>query len=147
MVTLVSVSVPITFLSTLPLIAAETAASETNYLNVFDADEQHAMTLWAVNLFDQGILLVKIFWGLWLLPFGILVIKSKFIPKILGILLVLNCLSYLITTVASLMEIQLINVVTYILVPFLLMGEFAIMFWLLIKGVKEPSSIAASQNR
>lgn len=146
LVTLVSVSVPITFLSTLPLAAAEMAASGTNYLSVFEIGEQNAITLWAVNLFDQGILLSKIFWGLWLLPFGILVIKSKFIPRIFGILLVLNCFAYLITTLAAIMEIQLIDVFTYILVPFLVMGEFAIMFWLLIKGVKKPSPISASQN-
>lgn len=146
LVTLVTVSVPITFLSTLPLVAAEMVASGTNYLNVFDIGEQNAITLWSVNLFDQGILLSKIFWGLWLLPFGILVIKSKFIPKIFGILLVLNCVAYLITTVASLMEINLIDLFTYMLVPFLVMGEFAIMFWLLIKGVKEPSPMSTSQN-
>lgn len=99
-----------------------------------------------MNLFDQGILLSKIFWGLWLFPFGILVIKSKFIPKIFGILLVLNCVAYLMTTVASIMENHIMDVFTYMLVPFLVMGEFAIMLWLLIKGVKEPSPISASQN-
>lgn len=146
LVILVSVSVPIAFLSTLSLVAAEMIASGTNYLSVFDISEQNAMTLWAVNLFDQGILFVKIFWGLWLLPFGILVIKSEFIPKIFGILLVMNCFAYLITTFASLMEIHFMDLFTYILVPFLVMGEFAIMFWLLIKGVKETSPISASQN-
>ena len=146
LVTLVAVSVPITFLSTLSLVAAEMVASGTNYLSVFDVGEQNAMTLWAVNIFDQGILFVKIFWGLWLLPFGILVIKAEFIPKIFGVLLVLNCIAYLITTLASLMEIQLMAVFTYILVPFLVVGEFAIMFWLLIKGVKETSDNLVQQT-
>ncbi len=146
LVILVSVSVPISFLSTLPLVAAEMIASGTDYLSVFEISEQNAMTLWAVNLFDQGILFVKIFWGLWLLPFGILVIKSEFIPKIFGILLVMNCFAYLITTLASLMEIQLMDLFTYILIPFLVMGEFAIMFWLLIKGVKEASDNSVYQT-
>ncbi len=146
LVILVSVSVPISFLSTLPLVAAEMIANGTDYLSVFEISEQHAMTLWAVNLFDQGILFVKVFWGLWLLPFGILVIKSKFIPKIFGVLLVMNCFAYLITTLASLMEIQLMDLFTYILVPFLVMGEFAIMFWLVIKGVKKTSDNTAYQT-
>ncbi|MCX2681128.1 DUF4386 domain-containing protein [Galbibacter sp. EGI 63066] len=146
LVTLVSVSVPITFLSTLALVPAEMIASGTNYLSVFDISEQNAMALWAVNLFDQGILFVKIFWGLWLLPFGILVIKSEFIPKIFGILLVMNCFAYLITAFVSLMEIQLMDVFTYILIPFLVMGEFSIIFWLLIKGAKETSTYSVSTN-
>lgn len=146
LVILVTVSVPISFICTLPLVAAEMIANGIDYLSVFEISEQNAMTLWAVNLFDQGILFVKIFWGLWLLPFGILVIKSEFIPKIFGILLVMNCFAYLITTLASLMEIQLMDLFTYILVPFLVMGEFAIMFWLVIKGVKETSDNAVYQT-
>jgi hypothetical protein len=139
MVILVAVSVPISILSALPLVAAEMAATGTQYLSAFETAQQNALALWGVNLFDQGILFVKIFWGLWLLPFGILVIKSKFIPKIFGILLVLNCFAYLVTTFFNLMDIQLIDLVTYLLVPFIMIGEFAIILWLLIKGAKEPS--------
>lgn len=48
-----------------------------------------------LNQYDNGILIVSFFWGIWLLPFGYLVYKSDFLPKVLGIILMLGCFAYL----------------------------------------------------
>lgn len=146
MVLLVAVSVPITFLNSLNLIAADLLTSGNEYLNAFGKSEQETLALVALNLYDQGVLFEQIFWGLWLLPFGILVYKSNFIPRIFGILLVINCFAYLITTFFRLMELHLTDVITYILVPFIMIGEFAIMLWLLIKGVKQPVNNSVNEK-
>lgn len=137
LVSLVIAAVPIAFLNTLTLIAAQMFVSGDGYLNVFEVNQLNALALGALNLYSQGVLIVQIFWGLWLFPFGILVIKSGFIPRIIGVLLVINCFAYLVITFTQLFEFQYVELISYILMPFLVIGEFAVIFWLLIKGVKE----------
>jgi len=90
-----------------------------------------------LNLYDHEVLIVQIFLGLWLLPFGLLVIESKFIPKIIGILLVVGCFAYLLDSFIGLQLPQYREVASSILMLPLAIGEFSIIFWLLIKGVKE----------
>src|SRR5574341_386512 len=78
------ISIPIMFLSVLNEIAALTLVSNANYLSVFDRSQLDALTYFFMRLHGQGLVLASIFWGLWLFPFGTLVIRSGFIPKVLG---------------------------------------------------------------
>ena len=83
---------------------------------------------------------VGIFFGLWLIPFGQLVYKSGFIPRILGILLIIASIGYIIESFSFLLlpdYISLIRTYTFILY----FGELPIIFWLLIKGVKVKQEI------
>lgn len=137
MVTLVTVSVPIAFLNILNLVAAQILVSGASFLTVFDADQLNAFTLLFLNLYEHGIYIVGIFWGLWLYPFGMLIIKSKFIPKIIGIFLVIGCFAYLIDSFTSLLFPEYKEIVSTIIMLPLALGEFSIIFWLLIKGVRK----------
>lgn len=74
------VSVPIMFLNVLSEIAALILVSGADFLSVFDKPELDALALLSLRLHGQGIIIASIFWGLWLFPFGILVIRSRFIP-------------------------------------------------------------------
>ncbi|MGA9349549.1 MAG: DUF4386 domain-containing protein, partial [Anaerolineae bacterium] len=76
-----------------------------------------------------------IFWGLWLFPFGLLVMRSRFLPRILGFLLIVNCFAYVAISFTSLLLPAYGNVVYRASMPALL-GELWIMLWLLIKGAK-----------
>jgi hypothetical protein len=81
------------------------------------------------------VLAVEIFWGLWLVPFGLLVMKSGFLPRVLGTLLVIAGVAYVAHSVISL----LLGGPRIILYEWATMlaraaGEFPIMLWLLIKG-------------
>src|SRR6266566_395326 len=89
----------------------------------------------------HGVRVNEIFWGLWLIPFGILVFRSRFLPRILGVWLILNSLPYLATSVTGLLSPQYESTVWNIGFP-LTLGELAIMLWLLIKGAK-PQPLAA----
>lgn len=137
MVTLVTVAVPIAFLNTLNLIAAQILASGTDYLTVFDTNQRNSIMMFFLDLYKHGISIVGIFWGLWLYPFGILVIKSKFIPKIIGIFLIIGCFAYLIDSFTSLLFPHYKEIISPFLMLPLMIGEFSIIFWLLIKGIKE----------
>jgi hypothetical protein len=80
---------------------------------------------------------LEVFWGLWLLPLGYLVYKSGFIPRILGIFLILNGFSYVIhcMTIHFFPEHQ--SIVFKAATPFWIIGEITFTLWLLIKGVKK----------
>ena len=137
MVSFVTVSVPISFLNILNLVAADILVSGADYLSVFDTNQLNAFALLFLNLYEHGIYIVGIFWGLWLYPFGMLIIKSKFIPKIIGIFLVIGCFAYLTDSFISLMYPEYKEIVSLIIMLPLALGEFSIIFWLLIKGVRK----------
>ena len=136
MVSFVTVSVPISFLNILNLVAADILVSGADYLSVFDTNQLNAFALLFLNLYEHGIYIVGIFWGLWLYPFGMLIIKSKFIPKIIGIFLVIGCFAYLTDSFTSLLFPEYKETISQIIMLPLALGEFSIIFWLLIKGVR-----------
>jgi hypothetical protein len=90
-----------------------------------------------------GVLANQVFWGLWLLPFGLLVYKSGFIPRILGIWLALNCFAYLVTSVTGILWPRYEQRVSNWVFP-VMFGELAIMLWLIIVGAKERKPAAAA---
>jgi hypothetical protein len=96
-----------------------------------------AQVMEALTTYNHGILLVALFWGLWLLPFGYLVYRSGFLPKILGILLMLGCVGYLINLVGQtlLPHYSQLGISKYISLPASI-GEIGTCLWLLIVGVK-----------
>jgi len=95
-------------------------------------------------LHSQGIIVAAIFWGLWLFPFGILVIRSGFIPRVLGILPFIAGSAYLASSSASLLlprYAPLVNQFAMVLE----IAEVPIIFWLLIWGAKtKPLDAPAS---
>jgi len=140
MVTLVTVAVPIAFLNTLNLVAAMILVSGADYLNVFEANQLNALMMGFLNLYEHGVFIVGIFWGLWLYPFGLLVIMSKFIPKIIGIFLIIGCFAYLTDSFTALLLPHYKDIISPFLMMPLMIGEFSIILWLLIKGVKAQQS-------
>ncbi len=135
MVGLVLVSVAITFVNVLNNIAALTLFRGADYLAVFDKPQRDALAMFFLGLHRQGLAVNNLFWGLWLLPFGLLVMKSRFLPRILGLLLIVNCFAYVAISVTSLLLPAYEDVVIRASMPALL-GELWIMLWLLIKGAK-----------
>ena len=89
------VSVPIVFVNVLNHIAALILASGADFLSVFEKPQLDALAYLFVRLHSQGITVASIFWGLWLFPFGMLVIRSGFIPRVLGFLLMIAGVGYL----------------------------------------------------
>ena len=82
----------------------------------------------------------EIFWGLWLFPLAILVYRSRFLPRFLGVWLVLNGLAYLAMSFTGLLLPQYAETVGRLTVP-ALFGELALMLWLVIRGAEERSRI------
>lgn len=137
MVLLAVVSVPISFLNIQKKFAVLSFFSGSNYLSSFSTDQIQSQVLFYLDQYDSGILLVSIFWGLWLFPFGYLVFKSGILPKTLGLLLMIGCFSYLINFFGHLLvpNYSKIGISSYISLPASI-GEIGTCLWLLIMGAK-----------
>ena len=134
---------PIYFLNTLNDAAALMLARGADFLSVFDKPQRDALAMLFLRLHHQGVVANQIFWGLWLFPFGLLVYRSRFLPRILGVWLMLNCFAYLAVSVAGLLFPSYEGMVSEIVFPAML-GELAIMLWLVIMGAKEQPAAAAT---
>jgi Domain of unknown function (DUF4386) len=132
--------IPIVFLNVLNEIAALTLVSGANFLAVIGPKQLGALATLFVALHGQGLQLAEIFWGLWLFPFGLLIIRCGFIPKALGVLVLIAGTGYLISASVSLMVPYYASHVG-IFTGVLELGEPAIILWLLIWGAKgQPSN-------
>jgi hypothetical protein len=95
------------------------------------ADPSQALVPLFLNLHALGIQIAGIYWGLWLFPMGYLVFKSGFLPRILGVLLIIGCLGYLVDSFAAFLAPGLHVQVA----QFTFLGEVLLPLWLLVKGV------------
>ncbi|MGA2131024.1 MAG: DUF4386 domain-containing protein [Bryobacteraceae bacterium] len=138
---LVVVSVPISFLNEMNRLAALMLSRGPAYLSVFDRRQVDALVMALMSLHGSGLLLVQIFWGLWLFPFGILVFQSRFLPRILGVLLVLAGVGYVAASLASLLVPAYGHSVFMAAGLVGGIGEGSTILWLLIKGAaaNQPS--------
>ena len=116
-----------------------------DFLSVFDKPQRDALALLFLRMHRQEIVAAEILWGLWLFPLGILVYRSRFLPRFLGVWLIINGFAYLAMSFTGLLLPQYEDLVSNIAVPALL-GEMAIMLWLLIKGAT-PQSLEAAVSR
>ena len=145
MVILALVSVAIGFMNVLNNIAALTLFRGSDFLAVFEKPQLDALAMLFLHLHGQGNVINGIFWGLWLFPFGVLVMRSGFLPRILGVLLIVNCFAYLAISLTSLLQPGYSNVVSRVALLPMAAGELSIIAWLLIKGAQvQPLAAAAS---
>lgn len=135
MVILAVVSVPIAFTNSQNLFNILSLISGESYLNVFSNVQLKSQVFLYLNHYDNGSLIISIFSGLWLFPFGYLVYKSGFFPKFLGVLLMLGCFSYLINFMGHSLvpDYSKMGIASYIQIPASL-GEIGSCLWLLIMG-------------
>jgi len=139
MVAFVLVSAAVGFVNTLNDIAALILFRGADFLAVFDKPQRDALGMLFIRLHTQGIFIDEMFWGLWLFPFGLLVFRSGFLPRFIGVWLMINCFGYVILSVIALFFPAYYGAAFNWSQP-VLFGELAIMLWLLIKGAKVPAA-------
>lgn len=104
------------------------AASEPAQIN--------AAVLTLFKMYDYGIAVVGIFWGLWLIPFGQLFVRAAFMPNIIGYLLIAGGLAYVIDSTVFILVPEYRNYSQGLVSVLSSVAEIATVFWLLIKGVR-----------
>jgi len=115
--------------------------SGADYLKAFTAEQLKAIAFLFMRLAGSGQALLEIFWTPYFFAFGLLAIKSKYLPKVLGILLIIMSITYA------------LNIYTKFLIPafhplmftrmaigFGALGGLPMMLWLLIKGARVEGS-------
>ncbi|HME88665.1 MAG TPA: DUF4386 domain-containing protein [Chthoniobacterales bacterium] len=121
------------FLNALNSIATVILFRGADFLAVIDKAQRDALAMFFLRLHGQGFVVNEIFWGVWLFPFGLLVYRSRFLPRFFGAWLIVACFAWLVLSVSELLypgssatiskPVQLVT-----------LGEMAIALWLLIRG-------------
>ena len=133
----------IDFLNSLNDIAALLLARGDGFLSAFNQPQQAALATLFLRIHEYGYVINEIFSGLWLFPFGILVLRSVFLPRLIGVALMINGFAYLAIAFTGVLAPIFVDRVTRVASPALL-GEGAIMLWLMIKGARpQPRPVAA----
>jgi O-antigen/teichoic acid export membrane protein len=125
------IAAPISMLNELNSIVVLLLLKSHEYAIIFTPSQLHNLVSIFLDLHKYGHQIAGIFFGLWLLPMGYLVFKSTYIPKIIGVFLIVTCLGYL------------IDFTTFFLYPnfgiiiseYTWAGEVLMVLWLLVKGV------------
>jgi hypothetical protein len=89
---------------------------------------------------QNGFMIAQIFFGAWLFPLGYLVWKSGFLPKLLGMVLMVHCVFWLMTFLQSFL-LPSFSAITYISYPLGFIAEFGLTLWLVIMGAREPKPV------
>jgi Domain of unknown function (DUF4386) len=143
MVVLIVISIPIAFLNEVNSMAALVLVRGADFLSELDKPQREALAMLFLNLHDRGLVFSELFWGLWLFPLGLLVYKSRFLPRFLGGWLVLAGLAWLVLWFTGILLPQYADKMNTYLQP-AIFGEIAFMLWLAIKGAKPPQLDAAA---
>jgi len=124
------------FISHLNLISSLLLLSGADYLKAFQPNQLQALATLFINIYKYGSTIAQIPYGVWLFPLGYLVYKSGVLPKILGILLIVDCFALLIY-VCQRFLLPGYDVIAYPCWAVSFIAEVSLTLWLLIKGVKE----------
>jgi hypothetical protein len=118
-------------------------ARSPEFLSAIDKPQRDAMVMLFLRVHDLQNTAAEMLWGVWLLPLAILVYRSRFLPRFLGIWLFLNGIAYVAVCLTGLLLPQYQGRVFNWSQP-ILFGEVAIMLWLVIKGARPPLAEGAA---
>ena len=135
MVMLVVVSAVIATINQSNQLAALISLSGAEFLSVFDKTQLDAIAYAFLRLHSRVIDINQVTWGLWLFPFGMLVYKSDFLPRMLGILLIIGGMGYLINFSTALLFPQYRDIVSTLTLP-MLICELPIVIWLFLVRIE-----------
>jgi hypothetical protein len=142
MVTLILASVPIAFLNELNSIAALMLVRGADPLSNLDQPQRESLAMLFLNLHHHGFVVAELFWGLWLFPLALLVYRSRFLPRFLGLWLALAGVAWVIVSLTGILSPSQDKLFAYAQPAFF--GEIVFMLWLLIKGANPPAPQAAA---
>ena len=137
MVVLAIVSVPISFVNMTHKFDILALLNGAEHLGAFTPEQIQSRVMLSLKSYSYGNLVAQAFWGLWLFPFGYLVFKSGFLPKFLGLFLMIGSCGYFLDFAG---RVAFSNygdlwISDYITIPASI-GEIGTCLWLLIMGIR-----------
>jgi hypothetical protein len=109
--------------------------SAGDQLSGLTSAQLQSLALLSYAAHGHGYAIGQVFFALWVLPLGVLIYKSRFIPRAFGILFVVQAVCGLLSVLVHFL-IPIAQVETILLLPSII-AEFSFMFWLLIWGINE----------
>jgi hypothetical protein len=128
--------------NTLNLIAPLTILNGAEYLKVFQAGQLQALAMSSLYAYTNGVMIAQLFFGTWLLPLGYLLYKSRLVPRLLGILIIIDFFGVLIWFFQYFF-LPDYGVLSYPGLAVSFVAEFSLSLWLLVMGVKEQGPAPA----
>lgn len=132
-------AVPIAFLNTVFKFGALLLVDPSAFHSIPMA-EREALALWMLEMQKYGTQIASVFWGLWLLPLGVLTWQSGWLPKVLGALLLVNGGAYLLDSAMAMTVPRMHTFVAPYLSVLLPIGEIPFLLWILIRGARVKPS-------
>ncbi len=130
-----AVGVAIQCASYFPLISALLQGNAASHMQGYSAEQLEGLAYLSIGLYKTGFVTAQLFFGTWLFPLGYLVYKSGFLPRFLGVILMLDGIGVLIWF----LQVLLLPGYPAISYPAFALGfvaEVGLGLWLLVKGVK-----------
>src|SRR5262249_30032830 len=137
--------VPLFFANTVTDAAALLFARGGGYLSIFDKPQRDALARLFLDLHHQLDLAGLIFAGLCHFPFRFLVYKARFLPRLIGVWLMIACFAWLAFSFTGLLYPAYEDKAYSITQPIAL-GEVATMLWLVIRGAKPQPTLNAAAS-
>jgi hypothetical protein len=131
MVILILVGIAIAMLNELNQFAALLLLGRADYLTAFTVAQVQGFASLFLAIYEHGFNLAHIFFGIWLFPMGYLVIKSGFIPKVIGVFLLIAGVSYMVDFTLFFLFPDITATVS----GYTFVGEVLLLLWLLVMGV------------
>jgi hypothetical protein len=128
------------FFSSLCLFASLLILNGTELIKTFQPDQLQALAVFFVSIYKNGVFIAQVPYGVWLFPLGYLVMKSGFLPKILGILLIADGICQFIYVCQRLILPEL-AIIAYPCLVISFVAEISLALWLSIKTVKPRLSV------
>lgn len=135
MVILILIDAPLALLGVANEVATLTVARGADHFAAFDTAQRDAIVTLLLEFDRHGTLVSQVLWGLWLLPLGLLVRRSGFLPRLLGAWLIANGAAYVLLSATALVAPGNHRTLFALATP-LLFGEAALALWLLAAGAR-----------
>ena len=126
--------------SSLCLFASLVVLNSPGILDAFQPDQVQALGVFFVNLYKHGVYMAQVPYGVWLFPLGYLVLKSGYIPRIFGILLIADGICQFVYVCQRFIFPDL-AVIAYPCLVISFIAEVSLALWLSIKTVKSRESV------
>jgi hypothetical protein len=131
MVTLALLGVPIALVNEVNHFAVLRLLSGVDYLETLTRGQIEAQAMLFLDLRRSGLVVAQVFWGLWLIPLGYLVFRSGFLPRLLGVLLIVAGVGYVVDVVVVVLLPNIDSTIS----QFTFVGELLFPLWLVFKAV------------
>ncbi len=135
MVILILLVAPLAIAGAATEVATLKLLNDPRFLSAFTGAERDALVTLLLEFDRHGTLAVELYWGLWLLPLGLLVWRSGFLPRFLGVWLLANGAAYVVLSLAGVLWPSSHDLLFKFATP-LMFGEAVLAFWLVFAGVR-----------